>query len=327
MSKRNTKQDGLQRIGEMPLFQALTDRVQSAAAITPPSRIDFVENELIRPEDLAYTHSVFVQCFMPLRHNANNSQEWETGNRYAKLLITAGRLVRPESPGEFKKCVVPAGPKARMVAAYVNDYAYRSRTPVIDLGESMRHFMQRAGIPIGGKNGKELQRELENFAASEIILGVWTPDGSAHQEQTKVARRMSFWIDKNPDQRTLWQPQMTLSAEYYTTLLEGDHIAPIYWPGNIALQHNPRAMDILNFMTYRLRKPLAKPVVLHARVLHGMFGRDVKHLKHFWPRFKQALAEALKHYPTARIEILNDGLKLYNSPPLVPYRKVGRIVG
>lgn len=167
----------------------------------------------------------------------------------------------------------------------------------------MREFMRTAGIPVGGKNGKELQRELENFAAAEILLGVWTLDGSAHQDQTKVAQRMSFWIDKNPDQRTLWQ----------------------HWPANIALQNNPRAMDILNFLTYRLRKPLARPVSLHARVLHAMFGRDVKNPRHFWPRFLTAMEAARKHYPDARIEVINDGVKLFNSPPLIPYRKVGRI--
>jgi len=37
------------------------------------------------------------------------------------------------------------------------------------------------------------------------------------------------------------------------------------------------------------------------------------------------MKEALKHYPNARIEILNDALKLYNSPPLIPYRKMPRI--
>jgi hypothetical protein len=63
---------------------------------------------------------------------------------------------------------------------------------------------------------------MENFAAAEILLGVWSPDGSAHQEQTKVAQRMSFWIDKNPDQRTLWNPEMTLSAPHVAALLEGE---------------------------------------------------------------------------------------------------------
>jgi hypothetical protein len=330
MSKTSNegKRRGMIRVGEMPLLQELVSEFQAEsperAADLPNAQI-IAQSEMIRPEDLTYTHSVFVQCFMPVRHNERNQRRWQTNCGQTSLVIRAGELLKPDSPGEFRECVVPAGPKARIVVAYINDHAYRRRTPVIDLGDSMREFMRTAGIPVGGKNGKELQRELENFAAAEILLGVWTADGSAHQDQTKVAQRMSFWIDKNPDQRTLWQPEMTLSTAYYDALIAGDHIAPIHWPANIALQNNPRAMDILNFLTYRLRKPLPRPVLLHATVLHAMFGRDVKSPRHFWPRFLTAMEAACKHYPHARIEPLNDGIKLYNSPPLIPYRKMVRI--
>ena len=329
MNKRSDT-GGFVRAGDLPLLQQELIRLPAAEDVAV---FDPIESEVIRPEDLAYTHSVFVQCFLPLRHNLRNNDEWETGNRNAKLVITAGRLINPAKPGEFRKCAVPAGPKARLLAAYINDYAFRNRTPTVNLGDSMRTFMDSVlhGDPpepgekkhnrIGGKNGREIKRELENFAAAEIILGVWSADGSAHQEQTKVARRMSFWIDKNPDQRSLWQPEMTLSDEYYRTLIDGDHIAPIHWRANLKLQDNPRAMDILNFLTYRLRKPIRKPVLLHAKVLHAMFGRDVKHLRHFWPRFQQALEQARRHYPGARVEVLNDALALYDSPALIPYRK------
>lgn len=301
-------------------FQSVGEILKAVPALTKT-----FDEDIIDPSDLAYTHSVFVQCFMPLRHNEGNLVEWETGNRSAKLIMTAGRLIKPDSPGEFKKCAVPAGPKARIVAAYVNDYAYRHRSPVVDLGKSMRKFMEKAGIKVGGRNGQELQRELENFAAADIILGVWTPDGSAHQEQAKVSRRMSFWIERNPDQLAFWRPEMALSDEYYGSLILGDHICPIYWPGNLALQHSPRAMDILNFLTYRLRRPLARPVHLKAEILHAMFGKDCKRLAHFWPRFLKDLKQAHEHYPTARVEPLNDCLKLHSSPPLIPYRKVHRI--
>jgi hypothetical protein len=332
MSKHSNEQTreaggGLTKAGNLPLVRELTEELEAlpvpVAESNPGEMIG--ESEMIRPEDLAYTHSVFVQCFMPVRHNEKNQRRWQTDCGNTSLVIRAGELIKPESRGEFKECSVPAGPKARIVVAYINDYAYRRRSPLIDLGDSMREFMRSAGIPVGGKNGKELQRELENFAAAEILLGVWRPGESADQQQTKVAQRMSFWIDKNPEQKTLWQPEMTLSKMYYDALMHGEHIAPIHWPANIALQSNPRAMDVLNFLTYRLHKPLPRPVLLHVSVLHAMFGGDVKSPRHFWPRFLTAMKAACKHYPDARIEVLNDAIKLYNSPALIPYRKVGRI--
>ncbi len=293
----------------------------SLPAILPPSLFD----EIIRPEDIGYTHPVFLQCFLPVRHSAQNKQRWQTDCGRASLVLRAGELIKPGSRNTFKTCTVPAGPKARIINAYISDYALRHRTPLIPLGDSMRQAMARMKMPICGSNGKELKRELENFAAAEIVLGVWNDDGSAHQEQTKLARQLSFWIDKDENQRTLWQPEMTLSNDYYRALVDGDRMAPIYWPALIALQGNPRAMDIHSFLVYRLRTHIKRPVPLHAKVLHAMFGQGIKQLKHFWPEFKNALSEAHKWYPTAHIEVLNDAIKLHDSPPLIPYRKVGRI--
>jgi len=302
--------DGLVKAGDLPFIEDLAKQIEQCT----------IQNEIIRPEDIAYTHSIFLQCFLPLRHRPSNARRWETGNRLAKLVIRAGELVNPAKPGEFRECVVPAGPKARLLVTYINDYAFRHKTARIPLGESMREAMRQMNVPVGGKNAQELQRELENIAAAEIILGVWSPDGSAHQKKASVAEEMSFWIEKKSG-HTLWQPEMVLSNQYFRALMEGGHIAPLNWEAYVALQGNPRAMDIFTFLSFRLRKPLKQPVILPISTLHGMFGREFKLIKHFWPELLKSLAAALKWYPEARVEILNDAIKLYTSTALIPYRK------
>ena len=291
---------------------------------TPPGMFELA----IRPEDIGYTHPIFVQCFMPVRHNAKNARRWQTNCGRASMVIRAGELMNPNSRGDFKECTVPAGPKARLLNAYITDYALRHRTPVIPLGESLREAMAKMSIPIGGSNGKELQRELENIASAEIVLGVWSDDGTkGRQKQTKIAGDISFWIDKDENQRTLWQQEMQLSAEYYKAVTEDDRMAPVYWPAMIALQHNPRAMDIHAFLVYRMRSGLERPITLPLDVLHAMFGKDIGQRKHFVAEFKLALAEAHKWYPNARVELMKDGsgLTLKSSPALIPYRKMARL--
>ena len=324
-----TKTGDLKSIGDLltglPITQAITAKVikMPVKRSPPPGMFELA----IRPEDIGYTHPIFVQCFLPVRHNAKNAQRWQTDCGRASLVIRAGELIKPGELRTFKQCTVPAGPKARLVNAYISDYAMRHKTPVIPLGDSLREAMAKMEIPIGGRNGLELKKELENLASAEIILGVWGDDGSAHMEQAKIARRLSFWIDKDDQQRTLWQPEMTLSTEYYESLVNGDRMAPVYWPALVGLQHNPRAMDIHAFLVYRLHKGLERPITLSADVLHAMFGQDIKLRKHFWPEFKLAVAEAHKWYPTARIELLKDGtgMTLKNSPALIPHRKVPRL--
>jgi hypothetical protein len=317
------------RSEEMESAADILARMETAFAKqlqTPPEPKSLVESELIRPQDIAYVHSIFMQCFLPLRHNPKNRQFWQTDCGNVSMHIRAGVLAKPDSPGTFKMCDTPAGPKGRIVATYIDDYAWRNKTPEIDMGGNLHDAMQQMGVKVGGKNSKELQREVENFAAAEINMGFWMP-GQTRQNIAKVSQSLTFWIEKNPDQRTLWQPTMTLSQEYYGSIANSPHIAPVYWPAVVGLQHNPLAMDLHRFLTYRLRNGLKHPVTLHAKVLHAMFGRGIKETRHFWPRFLHALREAHKWYPTARIKPLKDGsgITLYNSAALIPYRKVARL--
>ena len=296
-----------------------------AGAVLPEILHPSLFDEVVRPEDVGYTHPVFLQCFMPLRHRPDNKDDWQTDCGRASLVISAGKLVDPKKPNTFVKMTVPAGPKARILNAYINDYILRKRTRTVPLGQTMRDAMERMQISIGGKNGKELERELKNFAAAEIILGVWDKDGTTHQLQTKLARRLSFWIDRNPNQKVFWQQELDVSAEYYDAVTEPDRMAPFHWPALVGLQHNPRAMDIHCFLVYRLRNGLKRPLQLHAKVLHAMFGGNRGLLKHFWPEFKKALAEAHKFYPQAMIEVKSDCIVLKDSRALIPYRKMPRI--
>lgn len=136
---------------------------------------------------------------------------------------------------------------------------------------------------------------------------------------------MTFWLEKNPNQRTIWQPEMTVSHEYFGAIREGDRLAPFYWPAMLALQHDTRAMDIHSFLTYRLRNGLKRPVMLHAKVLHALFGQDITDPYKFWTSFKKSLLAAHKWYATAQIEIKKDCIILKDSPPLIPHRKMHRI--
>ena len=281
-------------------------------------------DEVIKPEDIGYTHPVFLQCFLPTRHSAKNKQRWQTNCGRASLVIRAGELANPDKPNEYETCLIPAGPKARFVIAYVNDYIQRHDTPTVNMGDSLREAMQKMNISVGGKNGKERTREVKNFAAAEIGLGVWKDD-QVHHHRALVADHMSFWLEKNPNQRTIWQPEMTVSREYHGAVREGNRLAPFYWPAMLALQHDTRAMDIHCFLTYRLRNGLKRPVVLHAKVLHALFGQDIAALKKFWQSFNKSLIAAHKWYPQAQIEVKNDCIILKDSPPLIPYRKMPRI--
>lgn len=289
--------------------------------VLPPDLFDGV----IDPKDIGYTHPVFVQCFLPTRHTDKNRERWQTDCGRMSLVIRAGELANPDKPHEFKKCSVPAGPKARFIVSYVNDYLQRHpETDVVNMGDSLRAAMEKLSLKVSGTNGTALKREAENFAASEIMIAGWFED-EVINEGGRVAPRMRFWLEKDPRQRSIWQPEMTVSPDYSKAIRNGDRLAPFLWSAMLALQNDTRAMDIHYFLVYRLRNGLKRPVLIHAKALHALFGQDIRELKHFWHIFKKSLAAAHKQYPQAMIELKNDCIILHDSPPLIPYRKVARI--
>src|SRR5215467_3799654 len=93
-----------------------------------------IRDLVVTREELAFTHSIFVQCFLPMRAlPESDNQHWEVRHGNASIAIEAGRLTDPRTPGRWEPQEVPAGPKARLLFAYINDFAIRHNTPIIDL--------------------------------------------------------------------------------------------------------------------------------------------------------------------------------------------------
>lgn len=257
---------------------------------------------------------MFVQCFLPIRAlPRTHNQHWHVTHGSASIAIEAGRLADPTNPGQWETQEVPAGPKARLLFAYINDFAIRHKTPVIDLGKSLRAFMHSNRVPVGGPNGHELTRQLKNIAAARIVLGIWG-NLKVSTRQSRVASGIDFWVDGNPKQATFWQPEMQLAPEYFQAL--ATHRVPLYLPALVRLQANPRAMDVLCWLAYRMRS-VTFPVNIPHAALHPVFGGNIKLLKHFKVEFRKALLAAHRFYPEARVEFKKDHLTLYRSRPLI----------
>lgn len=275
---------------------------------------DIINSVIISRDDIAFTHSVFVQCFLPIRSLEKGRDFYEVSHGDVSLAIEAGRLIDPNNYRNWEKREVPSGAKARLLFAYINDRAIRTKSRFIDMGSSLRNFMERNGVPIGGKNGKAIVEQTKNIAAAEIMLGEWS-ETKVSQCQTKVARGLSFWLEKDSKQGTLWQPEMELSKDYMETL-QGRKV-PLDFRALVGLQASPRAMDAYCWLAYRLRS-IKVPVKIPYEALHPIFGQGIKQLKHFKEEFRKAVMEAHKFYPEARIELDKDYVTLGKSPPSVP---------
>lgn len=107
--------------------------------------------------DIAFTHPIFVQCFLPLRR-PRNTKLYTAKNGRASLAIQAGVLLNPKT-GDFIEQEVPYGSAARIILAHIHNHINRSASideaQEIPMGESIRQFFKRYNLKIGGANGKQ----------------------------------------------------------------------------------------------------------------------------------------------------------------------------
>lgn len=259
-----------------------------------------------------YTHSVFCQCILPVRSLPQEQDIYETSHGNTSLSIQSGYIRNHETKKSVKQ-EIPSGAKARLLFSYINDQAIRLKRPDIDMGSNLYRFMQDNNIPVGGKNAKELQRQAMNIAAASIHLGVWSDTATksfSRQRNVQIAKDISFWLEKDPTQVTLWQPTMTLSDDYMAALEH--HRVPINFQALVALQANPRAMDMYVWLKYRIHHVRA-PVRIPYEALHTVFGQSISTLKEFKVHIKRAIENAKQYCPEAMIEFDKNCITLINT--------------
>ena len=275
-------------------------------------------DDALATQDIGFSHAVMMQCFLPQR--PISAREYDTRHGRAALSVEAGRLGNRNVIGEFIYCDVPSGAKPRLILPYIIGEALRTNSPEIDLGQSLRAFMTKIGVPIAGTNGKALTAQIQNIAAAEIIIAVWAHD-QMHTEGGRFARKLSFWLERDSNQQSFWTPSMTLSAEFHDAIQE--HRVPIDVGHLAKLARSPRRMDLYTWLSYRT--PRIRPgrrVSISLGALQTIFAPDISHARNFMVRLRADLEAIAKVYPHFRVEITGDRLWLERSPPPVPYSRV-----
>lgn len=273
--------------------------------------------------DIAFTHSVFAQCFFPLRKLRNNAKRYEIRHGRASLLVKAGDLINPETK-EYEEQDVPHGAAARIVMAHIHNHIIRSSSldeaQEIPMGESLRNFFQNHRLTYGGKNGKQIRKQINNIAAAHISIGLWNDNQVKQVNVPTLAEEIDFWFEKDDRQRSLWQPTMLLNRRYVETIRERK--VPLDMRALIGLYETPRAMDIFTWLSYRLPTVRSGKGVFvpyyGENGLHGVFGKTVQDRYKFKQVFQEALREAHKFYPDARLSFEDKGIRLFSSPSPIP---------
>ena len=259
-------------------------------------------------------HSIMMQCAMPQHPLPPTQRQYEAKHGRALLEIQAGSLADPNSPGKTKKCPIPYGSRPRIILPYINGYSALHKTREIDMGKSLRRFMESLGIGVDGRRALQIVSQVEALAAAQITLHEWQDD-TVTSRVGRIADGITFWLKRDQRQALVWQPTMLLSAEYYDSLQ--NHQAPINMEHLGRLTRSPRRMDLYAWLSYRaprIRK--GESVVIACSALHRIFGHSLQDPQDFRRRLREDLTAIYRIHPF-RMSLRGDMLILGKSRPPV----------
>lgn len=271
----------------------------------------------LAPDRPEFLHAVLCQVGLPRSRQEKRVFERACGN--ASLLLEAGQ--RSVGIGKWQECPLPYGAQPRLVLYHLCSEAVRTQSNVVDVGGSVRGFLQRVGISFGGKEFNRFKEQMTALSCCRMTLAYVAPDGRLSQMQATPIDSFDAWLHPDPAQGAFWPDMIELHPKFFNTLLE--HAVPLDPRAIGALQHSALALDVYTWLAHRLcRVRKAEGVKLSWGNLRQQFGQEYACSKDFKKKFRAALFKVRAVYPAARIDEEMGGLRLYSSPAPVPKSQV-----
>jgi len=255
-------------------------------------------------------------CLTSLPHKRLPDDEaWQKQGHRVTLLVEPGRL--RSARGEMKLYGVPYGARARMILLYLQTQAIRASSPQVALGRSMRDWMERMGLAVGGETARSLREQSARISACTLKF-FWEGEGGEAARGFKrgaiVDSGLQFAIGDNAQGR-LWEDQVVLDPVFYKALR--DHPVPLQEAAIRQLRDRSMSLDVYVWLAWRLHT-ISKATPISWPGIHTQFGAGFDKLFHFKPRFSEALAAAVAAYPEARVDLGEKGITLHPSRSPIP---------
>ncbi len=292
---------------------------QTELSFPPPTRLQsrlLVANTQVTlspPERADFLHTVMCQVGLPRKYTEAKTFERQSG--HVSILLEAGKLWNGT---EWIEQPLPYGTTPRLVMVHVSSEAIRTKQRSVEIGTSMREFLNMLGMQTsGGQRGgyAVLRKQMEALAACRLTMGMHA-EGRVVTVDAKPIKRFEAWLQQDGTQQSLWPGVLELSEDFYNTL--STHAVPLDYRALAALKHSSLALDVYTWLAHRLcRVKAPNGTRLSWQNLREQFGQEYITSKDFKRSFRHALHQVLAVYPDARISDFAGGLTLYQSrPPL-----------
>jgi hypothetical protein len=257
-------------------------------------------------------------CLTSLPHKRlPNDQTWEKKGHRVTLWVEPGRM---KSRDKVVAYGVPYGARARMILLYLQTQAVRTGSREVALGRSMRDWMERMGVSVGGETARSLREQAGRISACSLKF-FWEDEerGADGWAAGRIVNSGLRFHVKEDTQGSLWEERVVLDEIFWKALR--DHPVPLLEAAIRELRDRSMSLDIYVWLAWRLHT-LAKATPVSWPAICAQFGTGFRELRHFRPRFTEALAAAVAAYPEARVDVGAAGVTLHPSRP-----PVSRLIG
>ena len=266
---------------------------------------------------LGFQARLWAQVSLPYR-NPGDVADWQRQNGSVTLVIDPAVLSR--GPDGRVRRGFPYGVIPRLLLTWLATEAVRTKDRQLFLGPSLSSFLKQLGLSRqGGKRGDltRLRDQVQRLAGSRLtVLDERDLDGRRHSkmESVQVATGWELWLSPNDGQQTLWPSSVTLSTEFYQSILAApipinlDHLAALR-----ALRGSGLSIDIYTWLAWRMFNLKSSTLITWQR-LAQQFGTDYKLVRQFKAHFLKQLRPVTIVYPEAKIAVADHGLLLSPSP-------------
>lgn len=269
---------------------------------------------------VGFLHSGWCQAALPHKRLANDAA-WQITTDRITLIVEPGRrpgLIAAEHVG------VPYGSRARLIMFYLQSEALRTNSRQIQLGRSMRDWLSRMSVPIGGKSLAMIRDQADRISRCHLSLNVTTArDRHLGFVNQNIVDGAIFLDPGALDQESLFIETAHLSEKFFAELQR--HPVPLEEAAIRAISNNSMALDLYAWLAYRLHV-LKAPTPVGWTALRAQFGTGFREMRNFRTTFLANLSLALAVYRDARVDVAERGLTLSPSKPPVAPRHVPVLV-
>lgn len=261
---------------------------------------------------VGFLYSGFAQAALPHKKLPDDAV-WQIQTERVMLLVEPGR--RAVRDGVPVPVGVPYGSKARLIMLYLMGRALETNCREVELGRSMRDWLEKMGIPQGGKSIADVREQAERISRCRLSFQVQQGGRTGLVNQNIVDSALFLDAD-NPTQGSLFLEHAKLSESFFEQLRR--HPVPVEEAAIRSINGHSMALDLYCWLAYRLHV-LPGTRAVSWKALKSQFGTGFSRMDHFRPTFKDNLSLAMAVYPDAAVDVTEKGLLLQPSrPPVAP---------